>query len=279
VADYPEEDIPPHETAELLGSLEAVAADLQSLLDTYGEQGRVLKEGVRCAILGKPNVGKSSLLNVLAGYDRAIVNEAPGTTRDTLEENVRVGGVLLRLTDCAGLRPTQDPVEQQGVDRSRAAAEQAGLLFVVLDASRPLDDDDRWALDYARESPSVILLNKCDLPSQVESEPLEAAFLHVCRVSAITGEGLDYLDSIVRRLFDTRAVCDGSVLTGARQAEAMRATLEATLEAKRSLEQGYTPDAVMGELERAMNALAELTGRAMTEDTLDKIFEEFCVGK
>lgn len=279
VADYPEEDLPPSETADILAGLGTVIADLQSLLSTYGEQGRVLKEGVRCAIIGKPNVGKSSLLNALAGYDRAIVSDAPGTTRDTLEENMRIGGVLLRLTDCAGLRLTQDPLEQQGVDRSRAAAERAGLLFVVLDASRPLDDDDRQALDYARERPAVILLNKCDLPPIVETEPLEAAFLHVCQISALTGEGLDYLDSIVRRLFDTRAVCDGSVLTGARQAEAIKATLQAALEARDALDRGFTPDAVMGELERAMNALSELTGRAMTEDALDKIFAEFCIGK
>ena len=279
VADYPEEDLPPNEVSNMLAALGDILADLQSLLDTYGQQGRLLKEGVRCAIIGKPNVGKSSLLNALAGFDRAIVSEAPGTTRDTLEENVHLGGVLLRLTDCAGLRPTQDPLERQGVDRSRAAAEQAGLLFVVLDASQALDDDDRRALDYARESPAVILLNKCDLPAQVEGEALEAAFLHVCRVSALTGEGLDYLDSVVRRLFDTRAICDGSVLTGARQAEAMRATLQAAQEARDALERGYTPDAVMGELERAMNALSDLTGRAMSEDMLDKIFEEFCVGK
>ncbi|MCL2030788.1 MAG: tRNA uridine-5-carboxymethylaminomethyl(34) synthesis GTPase MnmE [Oscillospiraceae bacterium] len=278
-ADYPEEDLPPYELAEMPPVLGAVIADLQSLLDTYGEQGRVLREGVRCAIIGKPNVGKSSLLNALAGYDRAIVSEAPGTTRDTLEENVSLGGVLLRLTDCAGIRLTQDPLERQGVDRSRAAAEKAGLLFVVLDASRPLDDDDRQALDYARESPAVVLLNKCDLPARVEGDALEAAFLHVCRVSALTGEGLDYLDSVVRRLFDTRAVCDGSVLTGARQAAATRATLDAAREARDALERGYTPDAVMVELERAMNALSELTGRAMTEDMLDTIFEEFCIGK
>lgn len=278
VADYPEEDLPPSAATGMQASLGEITAELQALLDSH-EQGRVLTEGIRCAIVGKPNVGKSSLLNALAGYDRAIVSDAPGTTRDTVEENIRLGGVLLRLTDCAGLRDTQDPLERQGVDRTKAAIEQAGLLFIVLDTSCPLDADDREILDFARERPAVILLNKSDLPRKLESEMLEAAFLHICEVSALTGEGLDYLDSMVRRLFDTRAVCDGSVLTGARQAEAMRATLEAAKEAEAALRKGYTPDAVMVELERAMNALGELTGRTMSEDALNTIFADFCVGK
>lgn len=278
VADYPEEDLPPSAAGEMQVSLNEIMSELKALLDGY-EQSRVMTEGIRCAIVGKPNVGKSSLLNALAGYDRAIVSEWPGTTRDTLEENIRLGGVLLRLTDCAGLRNTHDPLERQGVDRTRAAMEQAGLLFIVLDASEPLDDGDREILDFARERPAVILLNKSDLPRRLETEMLEAAFLHICEVSALTGAGLDYLDSMVRRLFDTRAVCDGSVLTGARQAAAMRATLEAVTEAEQALREGYTPDAVMCELERAMNALGELTGRTMSEEALDQIFANFCIGK
>ncbi|MDR1737142.1 MAG: tRNA uridine-5-carboxymethylaminomethyl(34) synthesis GTPase MnmE [Oscillospiraceae bacterium] len=277
-ADYPEEDLPPSAAEETLETLAGIIAELQALLQSY-EKGRAQTEGIRCAIIGKPNVGKSTLLNALTGMDRAIVSPEPGTTRDTIEEAVLLGGVLLRLTDCAGLRETDDPIENKGVERARLAAERAALLFVVLDASKPLDGEDRAALDYASERPAVVVLNKSDLPRAVETEMLEAAFLHVCPVSALTGAGIDHIESTVRRIFDSRMIYDGSVLAGARQAEAVRATLDASREAEDALRRGVTPDAVMAELERAMNALDELTGKRMSEDMLDKIFADFCVGK
>lgn len=274
--DYPEEDIDGGNPAE---TLQTVLDSLDALLTTLGK-GLLLREGLRCSILGKPNVGKSSLLNAFAGHERAIVSPNPGTTRDTLEETVSLGGVKLRLTDGAGIRDTRDAVEEAGVARARNAAESAELLFVVLDGSAELTKEDRAALDLARDRTSLVLINKSDLPQKLEREQLEAAFLHVIPVSAKTGEGLDRVDSTLRRLFDGGATLyDGSVLTNERQAGAIRRTMDAVRNAMSGLKDGVTHDAVLAELERALASVGELTGRRVREEIIDEIFARFCVGK
>ncbi|MDR1669779.1 MAG: tRNA uridine-5-carboxymethylaminomethyl(34) synthesis GTPase MnmE [Oscillospiraceae bacterium] len=274
--DYPEEDIDGGTPAE---ALQGVLDSLEALLTTLGK-GLLLREGLRCSILGKPNVGKSSLLNAFAGYERAIVSPYPGTTRDTLEETVSLGGVKLRLTDGAGIRDTRDTIEEAGVARARSAAESAELLFVVLDGSEELTKEDRAALDLARDRQSLVLINKSDLPQRMEREQLEAAFLHVIPVSAKTGDGLDSVDSTLRRLFDGGATLyDGSVLTNERQAGAIRRTMDAVRNALSGLRDGVTHDAVLAELERALASIGELTGRRVREEIIDEIFARFCVGK
>ncbi len=274
--DYPEEDIDGGNPAE---TLQTVLDSLDALLTTLGK-GLLLREGLRCSILGKPNVGKSSLLNAFAGHERAIVSPNPGTTRDTLEETVSLGGVKLRLTDGAGIRDTRDAVEEAGVARARNAAESAELLFVVLDGSAELSKEDRSALDLARDRTSLVLINKSDLPQKLEREQLEAAFLHVIPVSAKTGEGLDSVDSTLRRLFDGGATLyDGSVLTNERQAGAIRRTMDAVRNTLSGLKDGVTHDAVLAELERALASVGELTGRRVREEIIDEIFARFCVGK
>jgi tRNA modification GTPase len=274
--DYPEEDISPGEPA---GCLQSVLDTLEPLLSTAGK-GLLLREGLRCSIIGKPNVGKSSLLNAFVGHERAIVSPFPGTTRDTLEESVTMGGVRLRIADGAGIREASDAVEAEGVSRVRGMAENAELLFVVLDGSEALDDDDRAVLDFARDRSCLILINKTDLPQKLEREQLEAAFLHVLPISAKYNQGLDAVDSTLRRLCEAGdTLYDGSVLTNERQADAIRRTMDAVRNALTGLREGVTPDAVLAELERALASVGELTGRRVREEIIDEIFSKFCVGK
>ncbi len=277
--DFPDDAIEPDTRADMAAALRAVAGELTALHGTY-ERGRILREGVRVAILGRPNVGKSSLLNALLGYERAIVTALPGTTRDTLTESAHLGGVWLKLTDTAGLRETPDEIERQGVARARDAAKNAGLIFLVIDGSQELTDDDRAVMDLARGVPSIVLLNKSDLPRRADLDLLEAAFLYVCPVSAKTGAGLDALSSMVRRMFETNALpYDGGVLTNLRHAEAvLRASKSAALSAG-ALEAGLTPDAALMDAEQALEALGEITGKLISEEIIKTIFDRFCVGK
>ncbi|HCS34520.1 MAG TPA: hypothetical protein DIW49_06980 [Clostridiales bacterium] len=275
--DYPDEDIEDFGAAELSGALDRAGAALQELLATY-EKGRHLRQGVRAVLLGKPNAGKSSLLNRLAGYDRVIVTDIAGTTRDTVEEPVRVGRVLLRLTDTAGIREAGDAIEALGVARSEQAAREAELALFVCDASQPLTDEDRRAIEAAKCAPrSLALCNKSDLPAAVS--PDELPFDTVLTVSARTGAGLDALPALLEGWFLGENDCDGSLLTNPRQFGALDRASRAIARAKTGLGLGVTPDAVLTDVEEAMAALGEVTGRTVREDITNRIFERFCVGK
>ena len=280
VLDYPDEDIDPFTQEQLARDLEAQRQDLEALLSTY-QRGHRLSRGVKCAIVGRPNAGKSSLLNALVGYDRAIVTDVPGTTRDTVEARCRLGGVVLRLIDTAGLRESDDAVERIGVERSRAALEGAALALLVLDGSAPLSPEDEAAMAQAAHAPRVIcLINKSDRPLAFAPEELRSRFPHLCVVSAATGAGLDALGETVAALFPAGgAESAGELLTNARQADAARRALEAVTRASESLEAGITPDALLTDAEEALAALGELTGASVREDVTARIFERFCVGK
>lgn len=277
VLDYPDEDIEDFGLNNYQGSLQESAKTLDRLLSTYG-QGRILKDGVSAAIVGKPNVGKSSLLNALAGYDRVIVTDIPGTTRDTVEEVVKLGGVKLRLIDTAGIRDTDDTVEAIGVERSRKAVETADMVIFVCDGSTPLTDEDKAIIDICcdREN-AVALINKTDLGQAVV--PSDLPFMNIVEICAATGEGLAQLADVVETLFGGETPCDGSVLTNARQVDALRrahAALECSL---KGLRLGQTPDMVLIDVEEAMEAMGEVTGATVREDITARIFERFCVGK
>ena len=277
VLDYPDEDIEDFGAAELSGALDRADTALQELLATY-EKGRHLRQGVRAVLLGKPNAGKSSLLNRLAGYDRVIVTDIAGTTRDTVEEPVRVGRVLLRLTDTAGIREAGDAIEALGVARSEQAAREAELALFVCDASQPLTGEDRRAIEAAKCAPrSLALCNKSDLPAAIS--PDELPFDTVLTVSARTGAGLDALPALLEGWFLGENACDGSLLTNPRQFGALDRASRAIERAKTGLSLGVTPDAVLTDVEEAMAALGEVTGRTVREDITNRIFERFCVGK
>ena len=277
VLDYPDEDIEDFGLDAYESTLRENAKTLYTLLQTYG-QGRILKQGVSAAIVGKPNVGKSSLLNALAGYERVIVTEIAGTTRDTVEETVMVGNTRLRLIDTAGIRDTDDQIEAMGVERSKAAVENADLVIYVCDGSAPLTQEDHAVIDVCLEHENAIaLINKTDLGKIVQ--PSDLPFMNIINICTKTGEGLDLLAGLVDDMFTGSTPCDGSVLTNPRQFDAIRRAHEALLAALDGLKLGLTPDAVLTDVETAMEAMGEVTGATVRDDITARIFERFCVGK
>ena len=277
VLDYPDEDIEDFGLESYEKSLRADAKALNALLQTYG-QGQILRQGIAAAIVGKPNVGKSSLLNALAGYDRVIVTEVAGTTRDTVEETVMLGKTRLRLIDTAGIRETDDKIEAMGVERSRQAVEKADLVIYVCDGSKPLTVEDEAVIDFCRNMPKAIaLINKSDLGAAVQ--PSDLPFTTIIPICAKTGEGLRQLAEVVDEMFESDTPCDGSILTNARQQDAIRRAYEAMMRALDGLKLGLTPDAVLTDVEEAMEAMGEVTGATVREDITARIFERFCVGK
>ena len=276
VLDYPDEDIEDFELRTYEDTLRGALEELEKLLGTF-RRGRLLNAGIPTAIVGRPNAGKSSLLNALLGYERAIVTAVPGTTRDTIEERLHLGGLCLRLIDTAGIRETEDEVERLGVQRSRAALEGAELVIAVVDGSRAYTQEDAAILRAAEQARrGLVVLSKQDLSAAVERVDTS---LPVIPVSSVTGEGLDALERAIASLFPLPEAPAGEILTNARQAEALGRAAESLRAALNAMEQGLTPDLVLTESETAMSAIGELTGRSVREDVTDRIFQRFCVGK
>lgn len=276
VLDYPDEDIEDFQLESYEGSLTSALTELERLLQSH-ERGKLMTGGIPAAIAGRPNAGKSSLLNALLGYDRAIVTAIPGTTRDTIEEKLRIGRLTLRLIDTAGIRDTDDEVERLGVERSRAAMSKAELVIAVVDGSGEITDEDREVIAQAESAPKgIVVLSKRDI-AEPDAEITTA--LPVVSLSSVTGDGMDELERVIAEQFPLPEVPAGEILTNVRQADAVKRAIEYMRSALDAMRAGMTPDIVLTETEGAMSALGELSGRTVREDVTNRIFQRFCVGK
>ncbi len=277
--DYPDDDIPELEPAALENGLCEARTVLRRLLETY-DAGRVLRVGVDTVIVGSPNVGKSTLMNCLAGCDRSIVTAVAGTTRDVVEESVRVGEITLRLSDTAGIRETTDEVEAIGVERSRKRLESAALILAVFDSSRELSPDDRDLIAQLPKESTIAILNKQDLENKIDERYVSDKFQHIVHMQAATGEGKEAITRAIAEMTGVYRLDEAEpLLANERQRECVRRTLTALDEALDAIRAGLTQDAVAVSVDGALSALLELTGERATEAVVDGIFARFCVGK
>jgi tRNA modification GTPase len=249
-------------------------------LESTAQEGRILREGARVVILGRPNVGKSSLLNRLLKEERAIVTAVPGTTRDVIEESIDLDGVMIRLVDTAGVRQTDDLVEQEGIKRARAAQHEADLLLVVTDGSVPLTNDDRELLSTVRDRKHVVVLNKADLSTAVEADRALADHPTYV-VSAKTGLGVETVKAVLRAQLVSGGLdtVDGVTVTNVRHRDALRRAKESLGQALESVRCGMAGELVSIDVRAAADALGEITGAITTDEILGRIFSEFCIGK
>lgn len=279
--DYPEEDLPAVEADALARTLDEAIGSLRRVVRDY-DLGMVLRRGVDTVIAGKPNVGKSTLMNALLGYERSIVTDAAGTTRDVIEETVKIGALELRLSDTAGIHETDDRVEKLGVSLAKKRLEDCALVIAVFDTSSPLDDEDRELLAFLRglDKRTVIVLNKSDLGTAIGKDELEGMGAHIIELSAKQGEGLSELSEAVEALFGADTYDpDATVFANERQKQCAESALQKLEAAAQALAAGETLDAVTVMIDYAAGELMELTGERVTDATVDEVFSKFCVGK
>ena len=278
-ADYPEEDIPEVSEDTLCENITNALSKLNSLIRGY-DIGKSVKEGIDTLIIGKPNVGKSTLMNFLSGSEKSIVTDIPGTTRDIIEETVVLGNVVLLLSDTAGLRDTDNPIEKIGVERAKKRVQSCGLVLAVFDASRKLDENDYSMLEMLSDVPSVAVINKSDLNSVIDVDYIKSKVSEVVFISAVTGDGIDNLISAVEKITGAAEFDENTaVLSTERQRECTICAKNALEDALSALNGGFTLDAVTVSLEEAIQALLELTGERVSEVVGHGVFSKFCVGK
>jgi tRNA modification GTPase len=276
--DFPDEDIAPDTKAQLLARLERGAAFMDELLRT-ADEGQILRRGIRAAIVGRPNAGKSSLLNQLLGHDRAIVSPVAGTTRDTIEETANIRGLPVVFVDTAGLRESGDELELEGIRRSRASLEKAELILQVLDASGPLTAADENYLHEFAGKKRILVVNKVDLPRQLELENVKGT--PFVEVSCTTGAGLERLKDAIKEIVWAGEIKAEmlQVMINSRHQDALRRAREATRLTIGALRENQTLELAAMDLRIAVNAVGEIVGQTTTEDLLDSIFSQFCIGK
>ena len=278
-ADYPEEDIPEVTEEAILDTLNNTEKMVSELIDGYST-GQAIIHGIDTVIAGRPNVGKSTLMNLLSGFEKSIVTEIPGTTRDVVEETVTVGDVTLRLCDTAGIRDTDNVVEKIGVDRTKERLSSCSLILAVFDSSEELDEEDIKLLESIEDTPSIAVINKSDLERKIDIDFISQKVSETVFISAKTGEGKDKLEDAVAEVTGTKNFdpCSG-ILSSERQRNAALRALSSIKEGKETLGFGFSFDAVTVCIEEAIDALLELTGENVSDAIVDDVFHSFCVGK
>lgn len=277
--DYPEEDVEDVTAESLLKACEGCLDELSALLVTF-DQGRVIREGVETVIVGRPNVGKSTLMNLLSGCQKSIVTDIPGTTRDVVEEMVNLGDVTLRLADTAGIRETENPVEQLGVSMALERLETAGVILAVFDLSEPVSEEDQRLIERLEGLPVIVVLNKNDLPAKFDVEYIQDKFTHCVEISAAENQGIEALNREIVSLLSLADLSGASaILQNERQRDCAFRAKELLKEVCDTIRVGYTLDAVDAALESALSALMELSGERVSDAVVDEVFSHFCVGK
>lgn len=278
--DYPEDDLEEVTADEAIKDLQNINEEIKKLIDT-SEEGKILREGLSTVIVGKPNVGKSSLLNALTKENRAIVTDVPGTTRDVIEEYISVAGVPIKIIDTAGIRETEDIVEKIGVEKSREKISDADLVILMLDSNSGLSEDDKEIINHVRDKKYMVLLNKSDLDNNLTEEDLN--FLecdNVFKISAKTGNGIDVVKSKIRDLFFKGEITTNNVIvTNTRHKEALFRAYESINSAIEALKNTFAIDLASIDIRNAWTFLGEITGDSLEENIIDKIFKDFCLGK
>ena len=278
-ADFPEEDVDAVDAVEMRAALIECKEKFVELLEGF-ERGRVFREGLKTVLSGRPNVGKSTLMNLIAGHERSIVTPYAGTTRDVVEEQVCLAGVPLLLADTAGLRDTEDPVEKIGVEAARNRLKGAELVLAVFDWSEELSEDDLRLIELTRELPAIAVVNKCDLDRKIDLKYICENFKYYVKASAASGEGLGELERVFSELIGIEKFDTGSAgLFTERQRFSVLAAKDAVEQGIYALDSGSTLDAVTVCIEDALSKLYELTGRKVSDEIVDQVFERFCVGK
>lgn len=278
-SDYPDEDIPAVENGALLTTLHSAEKELQKLLDRY-DSGKAVTQGVNTVICGKPNVGKSTLMNVLSGCERSIVTSVAGTTRDIIEESVRVGDILLCLADTAGIHETSDEVESIGVNLAKDRMETADLILAVFDVSRSLDSEDRELLEICSKKRCLAIINKSDLSPKFSATDIEKYIPRCITLSAKNEESTDVIKTELENILGTAGLdFSQEMLAAGRQYECAKKAKDCINEAVAALEAGYTVDAVNVSIDCAIEHLLTLTGKKASEEIVNEVFSKFCVGK
>ncbi len=277
--DYPDEDIVDVSRETLVKTLERISDRLDTMIDGF-DKGRVISEGVDTAIVGSPNVGKSTIMNMLSGFEKSIVTDIAGTTRDIVEDTVRVGEFVLRLSDTAGIRETADVVESVGVERAKKRMESAALVLAVFDASRPLSIEDKELISLAKGKNAVAIINKDDLEPKIDEKPIRDGFERVVRISAAQGRGAQELSGAIEKaLCDYNLSEDAQLIINERQYDCAKRAQKEISSALSGAREGQMPDMLGILLEEALRALSELSGKSATEAVVNEIFSKFCVGK
>lgn len=280
--DYPEYDVEDVANAEITDMLDSVKKKLERLERSF-DNGKVIKEGIKTAIIGKPNAGKSSLLNAILKEDRAIVTEYEGTTRDTIEEFVNINGIPLKLIDTAGIRETKDEVEKIGIAKSRETANAADLIIAIFDASKEIDEEDLEVIDFIKNKKAIIILNKMDLKAKIDenNENLKKLSGNIIKMSALKNIGIDKLYEKITEMFNLNEINldNENVITNVRQKNLITKAIENVKKAKKTIEQKMPIDIVAIFIKDILEDLGKITGEVVTEDIIEEIFANFCLGK